>query len=182
MESLISVKKAIKAKDKELETLRMAHTLDPKVIATKKAYEEALLAAKEKVKEKIHAAYLEKAALHKKHDELIDQRAAEIPTDVQEFLRLLHAGCDWGPKGWVIKWISPKQNFVIATNPGHMYWSGGMQAYGESHHILFNITKLKDAKDHGIDVRNTCQIFTQDGRLTKETITQWKKHVAEKEG
>jgi len=176
METLSSLKKQIAKNRTEMDNLILSIDSDPDVKRAKEAYDKIIKKVRKNVEIKTTKIAQDQWALRKKVEELEKKTEIEIPQEVKDFLERLYRGCDWGPKGFTVKWISPQKRFIIATNTGHGYWSGRMVHYGKSEHYLFDISRLGDLRN-GIYVRNDCQISTCDGRLSKETMNQWKNNA-----
>lgn len=183
MESISSLKKQLTAKNKEIDQLRQYHN-NPEVAKAKKAYDEALQKARDGIAEKLHKIREEQSAIEKKIDDLGKQKEVETPQEVKEFLDKLYKGVNWGGS-FNVRWVSTSKRFIIATRSGGTYWSGRMQRYGSAAHYLFDITKSGSREGggfaHGMEVCDACGVFKAKGRLSKETIAQWKEHAIKEE-
>ena len=182
--SKAQIKQEIKDTNEKLLNLQWSVKKDPIVIKTKKAYDDALENAQNKIAKEV----LELRNQHNKLLEEIDdiEKAKEIviPQKVQDFISAICRGVDFGYKGWVVKWVSPKQRFAIMTNPGHSGWSGrGETSYYGSDHYLFDITKINDKNPSGFDLSYVhCTVFKKyNGRLDKETKQKWIDYATEQE-
>jgi hypothetical protein len=179
MESISSLRKQLSEKNKEIDKLRQSTYRDPEVVKAKEVYDELLHKARLGIEEKIHKILEEQSVIDKKIDAIEAEKGLEIPQEVQVFFNKLYHGVNWG-SAFKIRWVSPSKKYIIATMPGSMYWSGRMEHYGKAKHYLFDITK--DGKTaHGIEVYTNCKVLEAEGRLSAETIKQWKEYVIKEE-
>jgi len=175
MESISSLKKKNSLLDKERNDLLSAVHSDPKVVETYRAYEKAMEVYRESIKGRLEEISKERIELNAKIDAMEKQEYQAIPPEVNDFIGKLYAGVEGG--GYTVKWVSPSKRFIIATESGHMYWSGrGQQSYAKSEHSLFDRSKIGDAA-HGCDVGRNCQVFSCEGRFAKETLEKWKAYA-----
>lgn len=185
-DAIASLQKQIKAKQQELADGRESCNNDPEIKKLREIYIKANEAYNNAISKFVNAhqkerdnIYKEISVLENKIEELRIFKILKFSKETQEFIRSLHAGCNWGPKGFIPKWVSPSGRFIIATNPGHNYWSGrGESSYAQSTHYLLDISKYDASKpNHGSVLLNSCKIFSVEGRLNKETIKRFQDYA-----
>lgn len=180
METLSALKKMLKNKREEKSLLWKSVSLDPLVVKTKKAYDDAVKLAESKSIDKTKEIEDRIVEFEKKIDSLKQGKEKEIPEEAKEFIKNIRRGVDWGPKGIVFQWLSPNKRFIIITNPGHTSWRGrGDVAYYSSDHYLCDITKTKNS--HGYDTFSNSKVFSFEGRLNKETLNKWQDYACKEE-
>jgi len=174
-------KKILELNRKYRETLNSVYA-DPKVIETKKAYENALCKVREIVHKEAFKISEEIKVLNKELQKAKEEIHNAIPKDIQEFVSAIGQGIDFGPHGLVVKWISPKKTFVILTNPGHSFCSSMIDGwkYGATNHYLFSITKMSNYT-FGWSMFQDKKISEHTGKMSKEILSQWKKYVENEE-
>ena len=146
----------------------------------KQELENVIAKARDKISAQDRELLTKIDVLEREFKEVEKAKAIVVPKKVQDFIIEICCGVDFGYRGWVVKWVSPKERFAILTNPGCTYSSGMDRPYGATYHYLFNITKVND-KGHNDLTYDHCTVFKKEGRLDKETKRKWISYALKEE-
>jgi len=188
MKTLKELNEKLDGLTKRENDLRLSIANDPDIVEKAKVlgkaqddYDAVVEKFSKKIRPQLDSIQEERSKIWQEIRECRKSKAIEIPHSIQTFIRGLLNGTSWGPKGHVVKWISPNGRFIITTTPGYTGWCGiGSTRYYESSHYLYDLRKATD-DIHGTSLGLNCQIRTIDGRLDKNTKKEWIKLATEKE-
>ena len=95
----------------------------------------------------------------------------DLPQKVNDFIRDMSRGVNWGgPDALKVRWVSPKQNYIILTVKGSTL-SSGTNYVKTSHYLLDIVTRY--GKAYGYPLFIDSKVKECEGRLTKEIKDQW---------
>ena len=87
--------------------------------------------------------------------------------NLDEFLKAIRAGVDYGPVKFRIRWQSADGRFALVTRPGHRTWASiGATRYAQTEHWLFDLAKIPHANARGFSLYTLCKVAEIEGRLT----------------
>lgn len=93
---------------------------------------------------------------------------------IDDFLRRICKGVDFGTAQFKVRWESEDKRFVIVTWPGKTAWSGrGQQKYYPSKHWIIDLDKMEmpePKSEDGYRLLDGCKIKETEGRLTKDLL------------
>lgn len=169
MKTKSQIQNEIKEANAKIDSLKESVYTNPLVMKKKREYDIALQCAQNKITNEVKTLQTTIIALLEERNNLEKAKKEEIPEKVQIFIKEISRGVDWQ---LVVKWVSPKQRFVITTNPGGNGWCGrGDTKYYASEHMLFDMSKR--GKDESYFAVQKCQVNKKEGRLDKETKQNW---------
>lgn len=90
---------------------------------------------------------------------------------VEEFLKAIRRGVDWGPKPFKLLWTSPDQRYAIFTAPGHNYRSGQDTKHGGTNHYLVCV-QVQPKNNYGWNLFCDAKLGEVEGRMNKAKMAE----------
>jgi len=114
--------------------------------------------------------------LRKEIADINNIKALVVPKNIDDFVKSVFAGTTWYGQ-WKVKWFSPDERYVYATLKGRREWYciGQTKYYSAMHRMWDRLSTKQLEMPGGHDAINRrCMLFEHEGRLSAETLKEWK--------
>lgn len=137
------------------------------------------------VSKRVNAQFAEQreavAARIKAYEDAKKAKEVQVPEHIQELLRLVQRGVDYGHDPFRVMWVSDSGRFFILKYRGGSYWSGiGCTAYSSTKHLLMDCERADESRDP-IQLWKSLVVEKDEGRLTKAVKESWIQKATEME-
>ena len=182
MKSISALKKSIKEARDIYEEARVKWTKDPEVVRLRKKLKDAEIKAQKAGLSNREKARDDVIAAEKALRDFREAKEIEVPERISKIISQCLRGTDYGPKGLVVEWVSPKERFAIVVQPGHTFWANQMETskYATAERTLLDVM-WDDPDEQGSSLFRAVMVKKHEGRFVKAVKKEWLDYVDQEE-